>query len=133
MRIHDECKTPEELKKAADKARWNRSWKERSLADGSGCDGKRGRKPVKPLDPTVERVQPLLVVTKPLSLADTMHRYVASVLVECNGDFTATRRTLRISSHSLRRCIRRIEAGTAAVRKCNPVSEMRDYKAGTKQ
>lgn len=130
MRIHNECKTPEELEKAAAKVRWNRSWKERIAAEGWGCEGKRGRKPAKPLDSTVELAKPLLVVTRPLTLAETMHRYVASVLVECKGDLTATRRTLRISIHSLRRCIKRIEAGS--VRKCNPVSEMRDYQTGTK-
>lgn len=132
MRIHNECKTPEELKRAAAKVRWNRSWEERTAAEAWGIEGKRGRKPSKPLDPTIELGQPLLVVSKPLSLAETMHRYVASVLVECKGDLTATRRTLRISIHSLRRCIRRIEAGATAVRKCNPVSEMRDYQTGTK-
>lgn len=134
-RIHQGCKTPEELDLEVKRATWKANWRarralEKELNLAARAKEKTGRKPSKPLDPTIERPEPLLVVTKPLSLSETLHRYVASVLVECKGDVTATRRTLGISAQSLRRCIARIEAGT--VKKCEPVREMRDYRTGTK-
>lgn len=124
-RVHQECKTQEELDLEKKRATWKATWRARRALEKERNLEPRGRKPSKPLDPTVERPQPLLVVTKPISLSETLHRYVASVLVECKGDVTATRRTLGISAQSLRRCIARIESGT--VKKCEPVREMRDY------
>jgi hypothetical protein len=128
--VHRGCKSEKELKLEADRVRWKESWRERKEREAIRLAEPFGRKVARPLDPSVDRPQPLLVVTKPLTLAETLHRYVASVLVECNGNVTAARRTLGISSQSLRRCIARIESGT--VKKCEPVREMRDYWTGTK-
>jgi hypothetical protein len=70
-----------------------------------------GRTPAKPLDPATPRLQPLLVVSKPLSLSQVAHQYVASVMLECGGNFTSARRTLGLSSTGMRIYLDRIESG----------------------
>ena len=67
-----------------------------------------------PLDPAVERPEPLLVVKRPLSLYQVAHQYVASVFVECDGCHKAACKTLGISTEGLYEYIRRIEAGLPA-------------------
>lgn len=121
-KVHEECKTEFEKARDAKAAAWQKQFRLRN-ANPDRVKSKTGRKPTQALDAAIERPHPLLVVQKPLALAEVMHRYVASVLVECNGDLTACRRTLKISIHSLRRCIRRIEQGS--LEGCNPIVESR--------
>lgn len=117
MRIHRECKTPEEREQALKKRSWTEDRKRHLTAwkaahPDTPCPMMRtGRKKAQALDPNVELPHPLLVVKKPLSLTEVMHRYVASVLVECKGNITAARKTLGVSAQSIQRCIRRIESG----------------------
>src|SRR5262245_66092883 len=69
--------------------------------------GRGGRKPALPLDRSIERS--MLVVNRALTLDEVIQRYVASVLVACNGNITAASRTLNISRNSLKRVTDHIE------------------------
>ncbi len=108
--VHDECKTEDELKQASKRAAWKAAWRERQSQELAE-EETMGRKPTEGLDPTNPLAQPLLVVSRPLSLAMVAHQYVASVMVECNGDKTKARKTLGISIGGLNRYLVRIESG----------------------
>lgn len=121
--VHDECRTEEERARLEKRRAWKAAWRARQK-DDMNYQIRTGRSPSRPLDPEVERDQPLLVVTRAITVAEVLHLYVASVMVECHGDFTAARRTLGMTSISLRRFLARIESGQ--VRKCRLVQKSRD-------
>lgn len=89
--------------------------KECNVDKNYDANGKRlwkcGKHAAEPLDATKPLAQPLLVVSRPLSLAMVAHQYVASVMVECDGDKTKARKTLGISIGGLNRYLARIESG----------------------
>lgn len=108
--LHDECKTEDELKQASKRAAWKAAWRERQKQELAEAE-RLGRKPSEALDATKPLAQPLLVVSRPLSLAMVAHQYVASVMIECDGDKTKARKTLGISIGGLNRYLARIESG----------------------